>query len=106
VGRQYDPGGGVDSVKTRTVRPEIPTHSNTARIRTNQPRPNNVAAKEKAIAPTLRRRRDLYKSIPLPKTPLHSQQEKARTGKHDKGDDEKDQTQRYQRGRVKIAHRF
>ena len=51
------PGGGVISVNTLSESPLSPSHSNSPRISTSQPRPNAVAANDRTIAMPLRRRR-------------------------------------------------
>src|SRR5271166_1812028 len=101
------PGGGVIWLNSAGVIAANPFHSRVHRTRTSHNRPKAVATTDRLMTVPLAMRRRAYRFIySASRLFLQLQQQQLGDGQHDKGDGEKDQTQRDQRGQVQIADRF
>src|SRR5690348_12631716 len=96
-----DPGGGVICVNTASEIPPIPFHNSTPKITTSHARPNAVAASDRAIATVLRRRRVSNSAISGSRPRIEPHQHQACRCQHDERDEEQDQAESDQRGRIK-----
>src|ERR1700730_1177321 len=101
------PGGGVIWLNRAGVIAATPFDSRVHRTRTSHKRPNPVAATDSVMTRPLAMRRRAYRPIcSAPGLFLQLQQHDLGDRQHDKGDDEKYQTERDKRGQVQIAHRL
>src|SRR6266704_4261693 len=95
------PGGGVISVNSRNDRPARPRSRVVQSIHTSQNRPKPMASSD---MPSARRLTSLRRSCRLiaspPFIPRQTQQQQLRQAQHDEGNEEQDQTEYDQRGRV------
>src|SRR3954454_19437935 len=98
-----EPGGGVIWVNTASERPPTPSQSSTPRMSTSHDSPNRVAAIDSPMAIMLRRRRVSRSAIASAShARVEAHQHETRCRKDDERDDEQDQSERNQRGRIKI----
>src|SRR6266403_516291 len=98
------PGGGVIWLNSAGVIAATPFNNKVHSTRTSHKRPKAVAATDRVMTSPLAMRRRAYRAMCLASR-LFFQPQQHRLGnrQYDKGDNEKYQTQRDQRGQVQIA---